>query len=116
VARSSTTWQKGQSGNPNGRPPREHTLSEHLRAVLAEEVAGPNGETIPRALLLARTLVACALQGDVRAAGLILDRLEGKPRLSLEIEGDAPTIRVIRTPLRIPDHLLPKGAADAEPE
>ena len=56
-------WRAGQSGNPRGRRPGTGEVAK-LRAAIAEHVP----------TILAR-LVAAALQGDVSAARLLLERV-----------------------------------------
>ena len=56
-------WQKGQSGNPKGKPPGSGELQK-LRASIAEHVP-----------TILEQLVAAAQGGDVQAARLILERV-----------------------------------------
>ncbi len=72
-------WRPGYSGNPRGRPPKGQALSEHLRNVLAEEVETVGGCRVTRARLLAKALVERATAGDMRAARLVLEHVDGKP-------------------------------------
>jgi hypothetical protein len=60
-------WQKGQSGNPSGRPAQK-PLSALLR------VAGENGAYQQ----IVTALIERARQGDTRAITIILDRVEGR--------------------------------------
>lgn len=55
-------WKKGESGNPKGRPPGSGKVAE-LRAHI--------GQHVPTII---ERLVAAALQGDVAAARLLLER------------------------------------------
>lgn len=56
-------WRKGQSGNPQGRTPGSG-MSGRLRQAIAEDM---NEIVI--------TLVSLAKSGDVRAAGMLLDKV-----------------------------------------
>ncbi len=62
-------WKPGQSGNPGGRP-KWKPLTEALHALLEEEPA-LNKELI-------KAWVVKAGRGDVSAANMLWDRLEGK--------------------------------------
>jgi hypothetical protein len=57
-------WQKGESGNPAGRPPKGYATADKLRAALAEEVPA-----------ILERLVAAAMRGDIAAARTILERV-----------------------------------------
>lgn len=96
MAKSSTTFKKGQSGNPGGRSPR----------------VGPNGETITQlarahtAEALATLVEVCNGKGNeprdrVSAANAILDRGWGKAKESVEVDANvtsnAPVINLTVT-------------------
>ena len=66
---------KGKSGNPGGRPVNSGCLSVCLREVASQ----PAGAGLTHAQKLARVLWRKAEAGDVRAAALIADRMEGRP-------------------------------------
>lgn len=62
-------WQKGQSGNPAGRRKGSVSLAAALQRLLTKE---------PDKLeSVARTLVDAAIAGDVSAARLLFERLDG---------------------------------------
>jgi hypothetical protein len=68
-------WQPGESGNPNGRPPAEETMTGVLRSrVNKQEIADK--------------LIALANEGNVAALKYVYDRLDGMPRQSVEVTGD----------------------------
>jgi hypothetical protein len=73
-------FKKGESGNPNGRPPKLPDLHILLANVLGKE--NKDGLTAAEEILLA--LHAKAKKGDTRAAELLLDRGYGKPKQTSE--------------------------------
>lgn len=74
----STRWQKGQSGNPTGRP--SFSLKQRLEEALDEKKSGDK----TRLDNILEELIQLAEQGDIRAISLLFDRLEGKPKMMLE--------------------------------
>jgi hypothetical protein len=76
-------FEKGMSGNPNGRP-RLTRLSESLREQLAEISPDADEQTI--AETIAKTLIKLALSGDVQAIREIADRTEGKPKQAIDLD------------------------------
>ena len=75
-------FQKGESGNPNGRPKKLPELDKLLANVLGEEKDGITAaETILKALRVKAT------KGDIRAAEVLLDRGYGKAKQTIENEG-----------------------------
>jgi len=83
MARSSSTWVKGRSGNPRGRPRRGSCLADLLRREL--DRAGPAGVAQKEAIV--NKLVELAFEGDLRAIDMIFDRLEGRPAQRQELTG-----------------------------
>lgn len=72
-------FQKGESGNPNGRPKKIPELDKLLADILGEE---KDGITAAQAILMA--LRKKATSGDIRAAEVLLDRTYGKPKQTIE--------------------------------
>lgn len=64
-------WKKGESGNPGGRPKHAKLLTDAIRMELARDPK--------RARRIAVQLLDMAEDGDVNAAKLVFERLEGKP-------------------------------------
>jgi len=75
-------WKKGQSGNPAGRRKGSVSLAAALQRLLTKE---------PDKLeSVARTLVDAAIAGDVSAARLLFERLDGcKPSGFFSVHVDA---------------------------
>ena len=110
-------FQKGQSGNPTGRSKGEAILSDALRVALNRT---EKRQTKTNAARIAAKLIRLAIGGDVQAAKLIIERLEGKPHASLAIKPEAPMVYQIVT--GVPrtkedcDLLVNENEPDAEPE
>lgn len=94
-------WQKGQSGNPSGRKRGSLNLRTDLIAELEEiiqinEGGSPKRITKQRALL--KSLAARGIQGEARAANLILNLMlrvldpEAAPAESGELSADDKSI------------------------
>ena len=80
-------WKPGKSGNPKGRPRKRHCLSDALRDVLEEaESILDDGTPLTKAQVIARLVVNKACEGQQWAVELVWDRIEGKPKQSLEVE------------------------------
>ncbi len=76
-------FQKGQSGNPSGRP-RLTKLTDALREQLAE--TNPNAPEETVAEEIARALISEAKIGNVQAIREIGDRTEGKARQAIDLD------------------------------
>jgi hypothetical protein len=79
-------FQKGQSGNPAGRPKSEPTITPWLRRLLLEK---QDGKT--RAEHVASRLIQMAQDGDVKAIAVVLERIDGKvpDQVDLTTDGQA---------------------------
>ena len=77
------SWQPGQTGNPNGRPPKVKCLTDLLRKKLAAK--GPDGK--PNIEAITKKVMELALNGERWAVELIWDRIEGKPAQALQLTG-----------------------------
>lgn len=75
-------WQKGQSGNPNGRPKKSNTIAglddfyDLLINIMGEEaVVNMNGEVVSlsHAQLVIKKLLAKAAQGDTKSIKMLTD-------------------------------------------
>ena len=83
-----TQFQKGQSGNPGGRP-KTVLLSQAYREKLAE-VDPKTGKT--HAELIAIAQAVQAKRGNVHAARWIADRTEGKVPMQVTAEVEVPEV------------------------
>lgn len=85
------SWKPGESGNAKGRPPG---LLRALRRALAE--MEDQDDIGKREEALARTLLSKALDGDMKAMEIILDRHEGAVLKEKKVE-------LIERPIRMVD-------------
>lgn len=100
-------FQKGQSGNPGGRP-KEKPFADALRMEIAS--AGADKKAL-RAI--ARALIEKAQSGDLQAITVLADRLDGKPAQTLDA-----TIRNITAKQMSDDELadIAAGSGDGAAE
>ena len=71
-----TQFQRGQSGNPNGRPKGTKNLKTDLAEELQEHIALREGgarRTVSKQRAMLKRLMERALQGDTKAASLIIN-------------------------------------------
>jgi hypothetical protein len=78
-------FEKGQSGNPGGRP-KEKAFADALRLAVNAEVE-IEGEKKKKLRVIAERLVAEAMAGEGWAVQQVADRLDGKPAQAV-IGGD----------------------------
>ena len=86
-----TPFKKGQVANPNGRPKGVPNSKTRLLRLLelVTKVRNPvtgEDEEFSIAEQLDMQIIAKARKGDLKAYEIILDRLEGKPKQSTEVE------------------------------
>ena len=81
MAHSKTTFRKGTSGNPNGKPPG----ARNKTTIMLEKLLADDAEAV------AKAVIAAAKGGDMTAARMVLDRLAPAPR-ARRIQLDLPPI------------------------
>lgn len=86
-------FEKGKSGNPNGRPKKGYSIAAALRDAMAEtlEIPNPDGtkRSVTKAEFLSMKLFQMASSGDMAAIKMCLDRVDGLPKQEIEMSGDA---------------------------
>jgi len=86
-------FEKGQSGNPNGRPKGvQNSKTRLLRLLeLVQKRRNPitgEEEDFTVLELMDMQMISKALRGDQRAYEAVVDRLEGKPKQTTDITAD----------------------------
>lgn len=101
-------WQKGQSGNPDGRPKGKPWADAIRRALARREQTGGAGLN-----QLADKLIDAAVEGDMVAMREVADRLDGKPMQSIDAEFRGSLTSVIEA---LPMHNLRQIEDKPEPD
>ncbi len=86
-------FKKGKSGNPQGRAPGALSLKSYIKKWLAaeEEFKNPITSEMQRLTqydIIVIQQIAKARKGDTRAFEALLDRVEGKPKQSIDLDTD----------------------------
>ena len=76
MAKEDTQFKSGQSGNPNGRPPKEHSITGTIRAMMDES------PEIKREL--GSKILDMAKKGDLTAIKTIWNYLDGMPTQQID--------------------------------
>ena len=79
MSNPATQFKKGQSGNPNGRPPKGYSITDTIREMMDEK------PEIKKAL--GNKILQMALNGDIVAMKTIWSYLDGMPQQSVEHSG-----------------------------
>jgi hypothetical protein len=82
-------WQKGQSGNPSGRPKSNFSFKKELETKLGEvNERDYLKRTYGRLLIDKAVNLALRGQGNIRAISEVLDRYVGKPAQALTLDAN----------------------------
>ena len=84
--KTKTSWKKGQSGNPHGRPKKEFTVAEKIRAILKETSDENDKRTYLE--IFARRVVFDAIRGDPTARKIVMQYVDGLPIQKIKMGGD----------------------------
>lgn len=83
----------GKSGNPNGRPPKGHSVTDAIKAIMD---ANPDAKQD-----LAQRVLTMALAGDIKAITLIWHYMDGMPTQRVEskdvTEEESPELHLLRS-------------------
>jgi len=85
-------FSKGQSGNPQGRPKKGETLTDLLREKI--EVPKTAKEKLTRKERIIEQLITLAEGGDLAALKYLFDRIDGRPKESIELTDGAVDTRL----------------------
>lgn len=88
MAKTRTSFKKGQSGNPGGRPKMPWTFMGLYKEELEQILTTKDGKQIEAKRAVAKRLVQMAIEGDIQAIRELGNRVEGMPKQSLEHSGE----------------------------
>lgn len=86
MPKEDTQFQPGVSGNPNGRPKKEYTLTELLKEAL-EAPSDQKGKT-KKQMVIDRVYDLAINGNDGNMLKYLFDRLEGKPMQQIQAKID----------------------------
>ena len=87
----STQFQKGQSGNPGGRPKKERDFAKLVDKELDEIVLGADGKLTKRQFI-AKRLVADAAKGNLKAMDRVFSLVAGSGNDENKLIGIDPAV------------------------
>lgn len=85
-------FSKGKSGNPQGRPKKGETLTDLLREKI-ETTKTAKGKLTRKDKIIEK-LIALAEGGDLSALKYLFDRIDGRPKESIELTDGAVDTRL----------------------
>ena len=81
-----TAYKPGQSGNPNGRPPKGHSITEWFKNMLNSDPAIKDA--------LGKSIIKKALEGDSTAQKLVWNYMDGMPLQKTDLTSDGEKIQM----------------------
>ena len=90
------SWKPGQSGNPNGRPPKGKTITGAVIEILEKESTEYPGRSYKE--IFAEALVRSAISGNPAAMRLLMNYTDGMPvqKQILSTESEEPFEIIIK--------------------
>jgi len=82
---NSTSFKPGESGNPNGRPLKDESITNIIKKYLAEISKGGNGKTNKELMIQEAFLLA--MKGDMNAIKYLTNYHDGMPLQKMDIQG-----------------------------
>ena len=90
MAKEDTQFKPGESGNPNGRPKKEYSITETIRDMMAEK------PEIKKAL--GAKILEMAMKGDITAMKTLWNYMDGMPQQDMNIDARIEQVTIAREP------------------
>src|SRR5258705_8826370 len=85
MAKTKTSFKKGEVHNPYGRPPKGYSITEMMRTLMETTVTNKDGKEISVREALGKSVLQKALKGDTTAQKLIWQYMDGLPMQKTDI-------------------------------
>lgn len=94
MANPANYFKPGESGNPNGRPPKGYSITEMMKEMLSSK---PEVKET-----LGKVIITKALEGDITAIKTVWQYMDGMPQQNLTLSGDESKPLYVELPSRRP--------------
>lgn len=79
MSNKDTQFKPGESGNPNGRPPKGYSITEMMQKLLSTKIIDKNGVEVDPREAIGKSILQKALSGDTAAQKLVWSYMDGMP-------------------------------------
>lgn len=76
MAKTSTSFKKGEVHNPNGRPPKGYSITEWFKEMLNSKPEVKDA--------IGKSIMTKALEGDVTAQKMVWQYMDGMPKQAID--------------------------------
>ena len=85
MSNKSTQFKPGESGNPNGAPIKGNSWRDAVAEAMAEIPENEKGDKATFKKIICRVLRKKAVNGDLKAIDMLMDREDGKANQTMDI-------------------------------
>jgi len=96
VSNKSTQFKPGESGNPDGRPPKGYSITEMMKEML--------NSTPGLKESLGKVIAKKALEGDITAVKMLWNYMDGLPKQNLDVTSGGKPIPILGGVSNVPSN------------